>query len=81
MFYPETLHDHIFTGTIAKGFTSLNPGPTPAKDGKIPIFSTWKERIANHEVGLDALLNLSGLYSFKADQEALDARVSSLIDS
>jgi len=54
---------------------------TVANDGKIPVYATWKERIVNREVGLDALLNLSGLYAFKADQEALDARVRSLIAS
>jgi len=54
---------------------------TVATDGKIPVYTHWKERIAGEEIGLDALLNLSGLYSFKADQEALDARLRSLIGS
>jgi len=50
-----------------------------AREGKIPVFSTWRESLAEGRVGLDALLNLSGLYSFMADQKALDDRVRSLI--
>ncbi len=50
-----------------------------ARDGKIPVLDHWKERLQSGEVGLDALMNLSALHSFVADQKALDDRVQSLI--
>ena len=47
------------------------------KDGKIPAYATWKDRLASGKVGLDALMNLSALYSFATDQKALDDRIRS----
>ncbi len=52
-----------------------------AADGKIPVFEAWRERLAGGDVGLDALMNLSGLLSFTADQRALDDRISGLLAS
>jgi transaldolase len=52
---------------------------TAAGDGKIPVFTTWKERLSKGAVGLDALLNLSAFEAFSADQRALDDRIRSLI--
>jgi transaldolase len=52
---------------------------TVARDGKIPIYERWKDRLSSGKVGLDALVNISGLYSFATDQKALDARVRSLL--
>ena len=52
---------------------------TATKDGKIPVYSTWKDRLASGKVGLDALMNLSALYSFATDQKALDDRIRSLL--
>jgi len=49
------------------------------KDGKIPVYATWKDRLAAGKVGLDALMNLSALYSFATDQKALDDRIRSLL--
>lgn len=49
------------------------------RDGKIPVFATWKDRLASGPVGLDALMNLSALRSFTTDQAALDARIRSLL--
>jgi transaldolase len=49
------------------------------KDGKIPVYATWKDRLASGKVGLDALMNLSALYSFATDQKALDDRIRSLL--
>ncbi len=48
---------------------------TATKDGKIPVYPTWKDRLASGKVGLDALMNLSALYSFATDQKALDDRI------
>ncbi|MFC2125581.1 transaldolase family protein [Bacteroidota bacterium] len=50
-----------------------------ALDGKIPIHERWKDRIRNGELAIDTLLNLAGLASFAADQEALDNRIRKII--
>ena len=52
---------------------------TATKDGKIPVYITWKDRLAAGKIGLDALMNLSALYSFATDQKALDDRIRSLL--
>jgi transaldolase len=49
------------------------------KDGKIPVFAAWRDRLASGEIGLDALMNLSALQSFVTDQRALDERIRSLL--
>jgi len=49
------------------------------RDGKIPVFETWKNRLETGQIGLDALMNLSALYSFVTDQEALDDRIRQFI--
>lgn len=52
---------------------------TVTDDGKIPVFATWQDRLSSGAIGLDALLNVSALYSFATDQKALDDRIESLI--
>jgi transaldolase len=52
---------------------------TVTKDGKIPVYETWKHQLAAGKIGLDALMNLSALYSFATDQQALDDRIRSLL--
>jgi transaldolase len=52
---------------------------TVLADGKIPVHNKWKDRLASGEIGMDALMNISAFYSFASDQEALDARIESLI--
>ena len=52
---------------------------TAKKDGKIPVYATWKDRLGSGRIGLDALMNLSALYSFATDQKALDDRIRSLL--
>ncbi len=54
---------------------------TVIEDGKIPVYETWRERLTTKECGLDALMNLSALYSFATDQKAFDDRVRSLIST
>jgi transaldolase len=54
---------------------------TAIKDGKIPVYATWKDRLSTGKIGLDALMNLSALYSFATDQKALDDRIRSLLKS
>jgi len=50
-----------------------------AAAGKMPDFSTWRDRLASGEIGLDALMNLHGLHSFAADQRAMDDRIRGLM--
>jgi transaldolase len=52
---------------------------TATKDGKIPVYATWKDRLSTGKIGLDALMNLSALYSFATDQKAFDDRIRSLL--
>jgi transaldolase len=49
------------------------------KDGKIPVFGTWKEKLSSGRLGLDSIMNFSALRSFTADQKALDNRITGLI--
>ncbi len=50
-----------------------------AAEGKIPVLSSWKERIIKGELAPDTLLTLAGLASFSADQRQLDDRIRGLI--
>lgn len=52
---------------------------TSAAEGKIPKLSTWREALASGHVGLDSLMNLAGLNSFRADQKAMDDRVAGVL--
>jgi len=52
---------------------------TITADGKIPVYETWKGKLSAGSVGLDALVNISGLCSFATDQKAFDDRVRSLL--
>ena len=52
---------------------------TITTDGKIPVYERWKDKLSAGRVGLDALLNISGLCSFATDQNAFDDRVRSLL--
>ena len=68
-----------------RGCGDVLPWWTPADietvraDGKIPVYEHWKERLATGEIGLDSLMNISGLYSFAADQSAMDDRIRSVL--
>ena len=78
---PDTLQEHFHAagqGSLLPRWSSADHD-TIASDGKIPIYSTWKDRLASDEVGMDALMNMSGLHAFTKDQKALDDRVASLI--
>ncbi len=49
-------------------------------EGKIPKLENWKDALASKSVGLDSLMNLAGLNSFKTDQKAMDDRVRSVLE-
>ncbi|NVL93238.1 MAG: transaldolase family protein [Desulfobacterales bacterium] len=78
---PEDLQAHF----EAAGFDDFLPQwsdedrQTVATDGKIPIYESWKDRLSSGKISMDALVNISGLYSFATDQKALDDRVISLL--
>lgn len=50
-----------------------------ATDGKIPVFSRWKERLKEGTIAPDTLLALAGLASFTHDQAMLDQRILGII--
>ena len=52
---------------------------TITADGKIPVYETWKNKLANGQIGLDALMNISAFYSFATDQKKLDDRIRSFL--
>lgn len=78
---PEALCGHFHEN----GFEDFLPAWTQEdirqakEDGKIPVLSRWQRRLAECRVGLDALMNLSALYSFESDQDSLDERIRGLI--
>ncbi|MDD3117751.1 MAG: transaldolase family protein [Victivallales bacterium] len=49
-------------------------------DGKIPVFDNWAHHLEYGDIGPDALMSMSALYSFIADQRALDSRIRSILD-
>ncbi|MBL7115165.1 MAG: transaldolase [Kiritimatiellae bacterium] len=53
---------------------------TSAADGKIPNLTNWKDALTEKRVGLDSLMNLSGLNAFKADQQAMDDHVLEVLE-
>ncbi len=50
-----------------------------AEDGKIPKLERWRERFERRELGLDAVMNLSGLMSFATDQAAMDDHIAEIL--
>jgi transaldolase len=66
-----------------RGFADVLPAWSPADiqgvtaDGKVPQYARWKDRLARGEIGLDALMTVSGLCSFTTDQQAMDDRIRS----
>lgn len=48
---------------------------TIAKDGKIPVYATWRDRVQKGTASWDGLLTESALASFAADQKKLDDRI------
>jgi transaldolase len=68
-----------------KGFGEFLPAWSPedvaavTEDGKIPRLQRWTERLEQGQVGLDALLNISGLQSFASDQELMDRRIREMV--
>ena len=78
---PEDLQSHFENAGFADFLPRWSAADiqTASRDGKIPVYATWKDRLASGRIGLDALMNLSALYSFATDQKALDDRIRSLL--
>jgi len=50
-----------------------------AAEGKIPVISSWRDRIISGELAVDTMLTLAGIASFTADQRQLDERIRGII--
>ena len=50
-----------------------------AAEGKIPVLSSWRDRIISGELAPDTLLTLAGVASFTTDQRQLDDRIRGII--
>jgi transaldolase len=50
-----------------------------AAESKIPVLSSWRDRIISGELACDTLLTLAGIASFTADQRQLDDRIRGII--
>lgn len=78
---PEDVQSYF----VRRGFEDFLPEwsaediRTASEDGKIPVFKKWQKRLAQGDIGLDALMNLSAFEAFATDQKALDDRIRSLI--
>ena len=78
---PEEIVEHFEEAEIGDFLPRWSDSDieTATKDGKIPVYEHWKDRLARGEIGLDALMNLSALCSFTSDQKALDDRVAGIL--
>lgn len=47
-----------------------------AKEGKIPVFASWKDRVRAGTASWDGILTAAALASFTQDQQALDDRIA-----
>ncbi|MBL8748226.1 MAG: transaldolase [Planctomycetes bacterium] len=46
-----------------------------AKEGKIPVYASWKDRVRSGTASWDGILTAAALASFTLDQQALDDRI------
>jgi transaldolase len=50
-----------------------------AKEGKIPVYASWKDKVRQGKASWDGTLTAAALASFTQDQQALDERVRRLL--
>ena len=50
-----------------------------AKDGKIPLYAPWRDRVRAGTASWDGILTAAALASFTQDQQALDDRIRGLV--
>ncbi len=79
---PRTATAKDVLGTLAShGAGDLFPQFTPdeagkvSKEGKIPVYASWKERVRAGTASWDGVLTAAALASFTQDQQALDDRI------
>ena len=77
----EELVARVFEAGLGDMFPRLSKADDEriAAEGKIPVLSSWKDRIISGELAIDTLLTLAGLASFTSDQQKLDERVKGII--
>lgn len=82
---PPARGEDIVAACEGAGVTDLFPRMSDdelkriEKDGKIPKYKVWEERIRRGTAAVDALMNLAGLGTFTADQRELDQRIAGLL--
>jgi len=54
---------------------------TSYNEGKIPNLKNWTDALKSKKIGLDSLMNLAGLNSFKADQQEMDQRIKNVLEN
>ncbi len=78
---PEELEQFFVEHGLEDLFPCWTPGQVEASrtEGKIPDLRTWQALLDDGTIGLDSLMNLAGLNSFRQDQREMDDRVRQLI--
>lgn len=80
-FSPDDLYDffkrHDCGDILVRWDDSQNK--TSYEEGKIPRLANWKDALESKKIGLDSLMNLAGLNSFRKDQNAMDDRIKKLL--
>ncbi len=78
---PDAMQSHFESAGICDFLPRWSEADSKiaTKDGKIPVYATWKSRLESGQIGLDALMNLSALQSFVTDQTALDDRIRTVL--
>jgi transaldolase len=61
-------------GDLFPQFTRDEAGKI-AKEGKIPVYASWKDRVRAGTASWDGVLTAAALASFTQDQQALDDRI------
>ena len=72
-----TLKDHG-AGDLFPQFTADEAAKIDA-EGKIPVYSSWRDRVHAGTSSWDGTLTAAALASFTKDQTALDARIIGLL--
>ncbi|MEY4672772.1 MAG: Transaldolase [Planctomycetota bacterium] len=78
---PETLVAFLAEHGVGDLFPRLDPAEQAkvAKEGKIPVHASWKDRVRAGTASWDGILTAAALASFAQDQAALDERIRGLV--
>jgi transaldolase len=77
----EDLVARVHAAGLGDMFPRMNKADNErlAAEGKIPVLSSWRDRIISGELAPDTLLTLAGVASFTTDQRQLDDRIRGII--